>query len=881
MEKVGKFVVKHRIAIIIIVVLLTAFFGWKALELKFDDDITKYPPQTDPLVSHYEDLSSEFNIRSLIMIAMDIKNTDDLKIVDEITEDLAADEDIKSVSSLSNVPIVNVSDYGLEVITLSNGIKNGTVDTVNVLEHDSIVGKFISNDGKSALITFSIKEGLNEKEIYSAIKNNLDNKYNKTFHYYGISPVNSAVETIAMRNLSKLIPIAILIIFFILLMSFRSFLGAFLPLLNVIISVIWTMGIVSLLNIPLTVANSVIPVVLISIGTAYSIHIINKYMEESGTNEEKIINTEKEVGVAVILSGLTTAVGFLSLLTADINPVCTLGIFSALGVILANLLALTFVPSVLQKIKTRKSAAEETKLRIPEKLFNPYLVIILFVGIVSLMLPLALNLRTDMDIVNSINPDETIIKDCEYIGDKFGGNGTIFIDVKGDFRSPGLMQTMYGMEQEIIKIDGVNETYSIVDVMEKLSESFCGFECVPSSAEELDNLWFFMENNDAIYQLVNRNFNRGIIQVSYDVGSKEENEIIINDIQKILDKNPGKFGLVEVNEETASEISDYYSKFIDLTSQDYENNLIKALNTPAGELFSANEDELKTVISQADEFGDYQLTEEEKLEILKRMMNMKEYSYDILTSDLEGINEYYEDLSYDIDSLLFVRLREWKTKNFSELLGINDSEETVMALLPAAQENVYIPGNDTSVEMSQIGTDQILLHIQDMLFNDLYESMLMTIVIVFLLFLIEFRSLKIALLGIVPSILTVVLNFEIMGILGISLNTATISIAAIAIGAGIDYAIHFVNRFKIEYSRSNESLPAVRRTLITSGKGVIYNALSVAFGFFALIFSDIGIIREFGVLTGISMLVAAFTSLLFLAAAFSLLKNPLKRKQGK
>jgi len=120
-----------------------------------------------------------------------------------------------------------------------------------------------------------------------------------------------------------------------------------------------------------------------------------------------------------------------------------------------------------------------------------------------------------------------------------------------------------------------------------------------------------------------------------------------------------------------------------------------------------------------------------------------------------------------------------------------------------------------------------------------------------------------------------------MGILGISLNTATISIAAIAIGAGIDYAIHFVNRFKIEYSKSNESLSAVRRTLITSGKGVIYNALSVAFGFFALIFSDIGIIREFGVLTGISMLVAAFTSLLFLAAAFSLLKNPLKRKQGK
>ncbi len=881
METLGKFVVRYRIAIMVTVGLLTLFFGWKIMDIDFDDDITKYPPQTDPLVSHYAELSREFSIGSLVMFGMDINSAEDLKLVDEITGILLDREDVQRVSSLSNVPIVNISDNGIEVLTLSQGIREGNVGISDVTGYDSIAGKFISEDGKSAMITFSIADGFDGKQVYSQIKNGIEGKYGKIFHFYGVEAVNDAVETIARRNLSKLIPIAILIIFITLLLSFKSLLGAFLPLLNVAISVIWTMGIISILNIPMTVANSVIPVVLISIGTAYSIHIINKYSEEDGTREEKIISTEKEVGIAVILSGLTTAVGFLSLLTADINPVCTLGIFSALGVLLANLLSLVFVPSVLEGMKTKRKTEKEALLRIPGKLFNPYLVIILVLGVAFALLPTALNLKTDMDIINSINPDETIIKDSEYIGDNFGGNGTIFLDVNGDLKNPAVMQTMYAVQQEILGIEGVNKTYSIVDIMKKLSKSFCGTECAPSSVEELENLWFFMENNDAIYQLVNKDLNRGIIQVSFDVESRVKNEAVINKIEQILDRVPQAFETMAVNETNKTRISGYYSSFLNVPGHEYEKALVGILKIPVGEIFASHKDELKSIIDKANDFGDYGLSDEQKSEVLSGMTKMTEYGFGILANSIEGINDYSEDLAYDIDSLLFVKVREWKIDKFAEILGVENDPDIVLALLPAAQQDVCVPGKGTEVEISQIGTEQILLHIQDMLFNDQFESMLMTIIIVFLLFLIEFRSLKIAMIGVIPSILTVILNFEIMGLLGISLNTATISIAAIAIGAGIDYAIHFVNRFKSEYFRTCEANEAVRKTLTTSGKAVIYNALSVAFGFFALSFSDIGIVREFGILTGISMLVAAFVSLVFLSAAFSLFKNPLKKVRGK
>ena len=165
-----------------------------------------------------------------------------------------------------------------------------------------------------------------------------------------------------------------------------------------------------------------------------------------------------------------------------------------------------------------------------------------------------------------------------------------------------------------------------------------------------------------------------------------------------------------------------------------------------------------------------------------------------------------------------------------------------------------------------------------LLFDNQYESMILTLIIVFVLFYLQFRSIKIALLGIIPSILTVMLNFEFMGIIGITLNTATISIAAIAIGAGIDYAIHFVNRFSVEYEKVGDKKAAVSRTFFTSGRGILLNALAVAFGFFALSFSDIAIIRDFGVLTGIALLIAAFITLLFLSSAYLIMKNVKTKK---
>ncbi len=89
-----------------------------------------------------------------------------------------------------------------------------------------------------------------------------------------------------------------------------------------LIADIWTVGIMYLLGINFNITTSAVPIAVVGIGTAYSIHIISKYYEElhRGISASEAVNaTLKHVGTAVVLSALTTIAGFLSLLTADLT----------------------------------------------------------------------------------------------------------------------------------------------------------------------------------------------------------------------------------------------------------------------------------------------------------------------------------------------------------------------------------------------------------------------------------------------------------------------------------------------------------------------------------------------------------------------------------
>ena len=106
--------------------------------------------------------------------------------------------------------------------------------------------------------------------------------------------------------------------------------------------------------------------------------------------------------------------------------------------------------------------------------------------------------------------------------------------------------------------------------------------------------------------------------------------------------------------------------------------------------------------------------------------------------------------------------------------------------------------------------------------------------------------------------------FGLMGYLGIALNLATVLIAGVAVGIGVDYSIHFISGYRNALVSGKECNEAVIQTLQTSGKGILFNVTAVAFGFLVLVFADLVPLKEFGLIMFATMFVSGLAAPLLL-----------------
>ncbi|MFH2133133.1 MAG: MMPL family transporter [bacterium] len=189
-------------------------------------------------------------------------------------------------------------------------------------------------------------------EVYRMVAEVLSRHPMDGVNYYvaGMPVVIGVIGSMMSQDMRTLVPIAVLVIFFILGISFRSLRGIIIPALTVVLSVIWTMGIMAVLGLALKMGTSMLPIILLGVGTAYGIHLLNRYYEDAATETDRRELVQKSVahvGVAVIMAAITTMAGFSSLATSGLSMIQEFGIFAAVGVSIALILSLTLTPSLL------------------------------------------------------------------------------------------------------------------------------------------------------------------------------------------------------------------------------------------------------------------------------------------------------------------------------------------------------------------------------------------------------------------------------------------------------------------------------------------------------------------------------------------------------
>jgi len=152
-----------------------------------------------------------------------------------------------------------------------------------------------------------------------------------------------------------------------------------------------------------------------------------------------------------------------------------------------------------------------------------------------------------------------------------------------------------------------------------------------------------------------------------------------------------------------------------------------------------------------------------------------------------------------------------------------------------------------------------------------FEGMALCIAIVFVLLLIVLRSFWMSVIGIIPVVICLIVEFGFLGLTGIELNTATALVSSICIGIGIDFSIHFITWYRRELLVDRDIMSAIDRTVVNKGRAILYNLFVIVGGFLGLIVSNIIPIRDFGLINAVCMTVTAGAAIIVVPAIIRLL----------
>jgi predicted RND superfamily exporter protein len=205
----------------------------------------------------------------------------------------------------------------------------------------------------------------------------------------------------------------------------------------------------------------------------------------------------------------------------------------------------------------------------------------------------------------------------------------------------------------------------------------------------------------------------------------------------------------------------------------------------------------------------------------------------------------------------------WNAQVVARLTGV--SSATILKLIDDVQ--AYVDENFEEGKASEVsGPASIVGVLTDLIARGQLRSLAISIVLVFLVTSAVFRSFQAGVYNIIPLGGAVVMVFGLMSLLEIELNAATSMLTSILIGVGVDYTIHFLWHYRRYIRKGFSAEEAVEQTLTTSGKGIIFNALSVMVGFTVLMVSAFLPVYFFGFVIVFSIGLCLFGALAILPA---------------
>ncbi len=762
-------ILRNRIAFIVVLLLLTIFMAYKALNIKLSYEFVRVLPTTDPAYVEYENFKQKFGEDGSVMVIgfadstiFQIEKFNSWFLLSDKIRKMDGIQNVLSIGDLYDV-VRNDSLQKFDFVRLVKTLpqRQSEIDSIKkrIYELPFYDGLILNHETHANVMAITFrKKDLDSKhriDIVNEIKKEADafgRLHNIQLHYSGMPYIRTAVMEKVSHELKLFLILAVIITAFILWIFFRTISSVVFSILVVAIGVVWSMGSIELFNFKITILTALIPPLIMVIGVPNCIFLINKYHSEyarHGNRIKALARMISTVGISLFLANITTAIGFGVLVFTNSSFLTQFGAIAALNVMVTYFITLIFIPIILSFLpppsvrqmrhlegKRMRKILEWVDFIVHHKRNQIY------VAIVSLTL-IAIYGMTKIDVTGYVVDDlprkNPVYTDMHFFEKNFKGvlPFEIFIDTKkpnGVFDNNGrVLYKMKALQRQLEQYPELSKALSVTEALKFSYQAYRG--------------------GDPKYYVL-----------------------------------PGINDLKNLNDYTST--------------------------------VKGNENRLKSFIDSTRQY-----------------------------------------------TRISMQMADVGSKKIKTLLA--DIQPKVDSIFDTSQYHVKLTGHSL-----------MFLKGNDYLLYNLYESLIIEILLITIVGMALFRSIGIILLSKLPCLIPLVITAGIMGFFDIRFKPSTILIFSIAFGISSDGTIYFLSKYRQELKQHKKSISeAISATIMDTGFSMIYTAVILFFGFSIFAASDFGGTAALGLLISITLLVAMVTNLILLPSLLLSIHKWVSRKE--
>jgi uncharacterized protein len=505
-RRLAEWIYRWRFVLSAATILGAIAFAPRANVTNIDNDLSAWFSREDPVYKDYERYRAEFGGTRALIVALEADSADrlfsrdTLAFIERVTGNIERVDTVNRVSSLATATIVEAlpagsgtrdpdAEGGLEVRPLLENLATADLSVLRrrALEDDLVRGDLISEDGRvTALIVTFDENRIDEVRagVIQAIHDVVDPALpaGVRAHYNGSLEISETYNRITLENQREFTPPILLITLLAIHLTFRSIRKTLLSVVAIAVSVLWTLGLYSLMGYSFNVLTSMLVPLIVVLAIADDVHIMQHWDSErrSADAEHAFKATVAHLAAPLFGASATTALGMLSLATSSVVAVRSFGVGSAVGIMVDFVISLVLVPTLLSLVKPEQGEApHERHLIAPLQRVarfscaHPGRVLWLSLAIAIVTALGMFRLRVDTNHINFFGKHHPLSSSASVIDRELAGVYSFQIMLEGppdSMKTPDILHRIDRLENELRRFTNVGKVTSIADYVRRINK---------------------------------------------------------------------------------------------------------------------------------------------------------------------------------------------------------------------------------------------------------------------------------------------------------------------------------------------------------------------------------------------------------------------------